>query len=73
MHAPLQVVQFYADQHLESDRLIKRLNSLLPHDIRVLAAARTAPDFSATRSATGKVRSRLCSAARRSGQMQRYG
>ena len=49
-------MQFYThSQYLDPQRLLWRLNSLLPHDIRVLALMRTAPDFVVTCSAISKV------------------
>jgi hypothetical protein len=58
VHAAGQVVQFRTDRpELVGDpsRLAFRLNSLLPHDIRVGWVAATAPDFNVTCTATGKV------------------
>lgn len=61
VHARGQVVQFRthrpeAVHTIGLERLPRKLNSLLPFDIRVGWAAATAPDFNVTCSATGKVR-----------------
>lgn len=56
VHARGQVLQFRCNQDLDVGKLSYRVNSLLPHDIRVLRVSRTAPDFSVTCSALGKVR-----------------
>ncbi|KIZ05810.1 tRNA pseudouridine synthase A [Monoraphidium neglectum] len=58
VHAAGQVVQFRTNRPRAVDpaRLPKRLNSLLPHNIRVSGAAATAPDFLVTSCATGKAR-----------------
>ncbi|KAF8066244.1 truA1 [Scenedesmus sp. PABB004] len=55
VHARGQVVQFYSNAaSLDPAWLPGKLNSMLPHDVRVLWAARTAPDFSVTVSALRK-------------------
>lgn len=53
----LQVVQFATNvTSIDTQRLPYKLNSLLPHDIRVCWMSQTAPDFSVTVSAKHKVR-----------------
>ncbi|GLI71304.1 hypothetical protein VaNZ11_016446, partial [Volvox africanus] len=54
VHARGQVVQFSCNRELDFDKMPYKLNSVLPHDIRVLSITRTAPDFSVTCSALGK-------------------
>ncbi|EFJ41663.1 tRNA pseudouridine synthase, partial [Volvox carteri f. nagariensis] len=54
VHARGQVVQFSCDKELDVTKMPYKLNSVLPHDIRVLRMSRTAPDFSVTCSALGK-------------------
>ncbi|GIL62490.1 hypothetical protein Vafri_16701 [Volvox africanus] len=54
VHARGQVVQFSCNRELDLDKMSYKLNSVLPHDIRVLRITRTAPDFSVTCSALGK-------------------
>jgi tRNA U38,U39,U40 pseudouridine synthase TruA len=51
---PLQVAQFFTDKELQLDRLPYQINRLLPHDIRVQEAYRTAPDFNVSFSSCGK-------------------
>ncbi|KAI8477440.1 MAG: pseudouridine synthase [Monoraphidium minutum] len=57
VHAAGQVVQFRTSrpEAIDGARLPGRLNSLLPHDIRVAWVRATAPDFNVTCSATGKI------------------
>ena len=57
VHAAGQVVQFRTrrPEAVDPARLPLKLNSLLPHDIRVKWMAATAPDFNVTCSATGKI------------------
>ncbi len=51
-----QVVQFSCNRDdLDPNKLPYKLNSILPPDIRVVRVNRTAPDFSVTCSALGKV------------------
>jgi hypothetical protein len=51
-----QVVQFMTNStSIDPDQLPYKLNSLLPHDIRVIWMSRTAPDFNVTVSALRKV------------------
>jgi hypothetical protein len=66
VHAAGQVVQFRtaAPGRVDVGKLPSKLNSLLPHDIRVSWMAATAPDFHVTCSAAGKVGG----AARREGR-----
>ncbi|GLC49634.1 hypothetical protein PLESTB_000269700 [Pleodorina starrii] len=54
VHARGQVVQFSCNRELDVAKMPYKLNSVLPHDIRVLRLTRTAPDFSVTCSALGK-------------------
>ncbi|GIL92573.1 hypothetical protein Vretifemale_20088 [Volvox reticuliferus] len=54
VHARGQVVQFSCNREVDVDKMPYKLNSVLPHDIRVLRVTRTAPDFSVTCSALGK-------------------
>ncbi|KXZ50137.1 hypothetical protein GPECTOR_17g773 [Gonium pectorale] len=54
VHARGQVVQFSCNKDLDVSKMPYKLNSVLPHDIRVLRIHRTAPDFSVTCSALGK-------------------
>lgn len=54
VHARGQVVQFFCHQPVDPVSLPHRLNSVLPHDIRVSSATATAPDFNVTASASGK-------------------
>jgi tRNA pseudouridine(38-40) synthase len=60
VHAAGQVVQFHTNrpEAVDPEKLPLKLNSLLPHDIRVGWMAATAPDFNVTCSASGKVRAR---------------
>lgn len=59
----LQVVQFMTNaSSIDPQRLPYKLNSLLPHDIRISWMAQTAPDFNVTVTAKHKVRSG-CAAA----------
>jgi hypothetical protein len=52
----VQVVQFMTNvASLDPQRFPYKLNSLLPHDIRVYWMSQTAPDFSVTASANHKV------------------
>ncbi len=56
VHAKGQVVQFFTNATaLDPASLPRKLNSLLPPDVRVRYAAQTAPDFSVTVSAVRKV------------------
>lgn len=58
---PTQVVQFFTNSTaIDPAALPRKLNSLLPHDIRVRWMSQTAPDFSVTVSALRKVRVRHC-------------
>lgn len=50
-----QVVQFFVNTLLDASKLAYKLNRLLPADVRVTAAMRTAPDFDVTCTAVGKV------------------
>ncbi len=50
----LQVVQFFTDTEPDASKLHRRINGLLPPDVRAMAVRRTAPDFHVTISATGK-------------------
>jgi len=51
-----QVVQFTTNvSSIDPQRLPFKLNSLLPHDIRVCSMSQTAPDFIVTVSAQHKV------------------
>ena len=46
VHAAAQVANFYTSiQSMEAWRFVPALNSLLPHDVRVLKAAETSPEF----------------------------
>eukprot|EP00775_Hariotina_reticulata_P010074 gene10074-10229_t len=55
VHARGQVVQFMTNStSIDPDQLPYKLNSLLPHDIRVTRMSRTAPDFNVTVSALRK-------------------
>lgn len=55
VHARGQVVQFYTNQEeLRANKLPYRLNAVLPIDVRVAYATRTAPDFNVTVSAIAK-------------------
>lgn len=55
VHAVGQVVQFMTDvTSIDPQRLPYKLNSLLPHDIRVTWMSQTAPDFNVTVSALHK-------------------
>jgi len=48
VHAAGQVANFYTSiQSMEADRFVPALNSLLPHDVRVLEAEETRQDFHA--------------------------
>jgi len=48
VHAAAQVANFYSSiQNMEAGRFVPALNSLLPHDVRVLDAMETRPDFHA--------------------------
>jgi hypothetical protein len=54
--AVLQVVQFFTNSSsIDSSALPYKLNSLLPHDIRIFWMRQTAPDFNVTVSALRKV------------------
>lgn len=57
VHAAGQVVQFCTSspEKLQPGKLPLKLNSLLPHDIRVTWVGQTAADFNVTCSAIGKV------------------
>lgn len=58
----MQVVQFWTNvTSINPDRLPYKLNSLLPHDIRVSWMSQTAPDFNVTVSAQHKVCPCCCS------------
>lgn len=53
----LQVVQFRTNvTSIDPERLPYKINSCLPHDIRVTWMSQTAPDFNVTVSARHKVR-----------------
>lgn len=54
VHALGMVANFNTSAKIPCTGLQKGLNSLLPEDVRILAAADAAPDFHARRSATGK-------------------
>jgi tRNA pseudouridine38-40 synthase len=46
VHAAAQVANFYSSiQNMEAERFVPALNSLLPHDVRVLEALETPEDF----------------------------
>ncbi|GBF88550.1 tRNA pseudouridine synthase A [Raphidocelis subcapitata] len=57
VHAAGQVVQFHTNRPdwVDLEKFPARVNSLLPHDIRISWLAATAPDFNVTCSATGKI------------------
>jgi hypothetical protein len=48
------VAQFFTDKELPLDKLPYQINRLLPNDVRVHHATRTAPDFNVSFSAAGK-------------------
>lgn len=54
VHARGQVVNFFTDGRIPVDRIVRAVNSLLPDDIVVLAAAEADFDFSARHSAKSK-------------------
>ena len=54
VHAYGQVVNFFTDGRIPTERLPRAVNGLLPPDIVVTAAWEAARDFSARHSATGK-------------------
>ena len=54
VHAYGQVVNFFTDGRIPTERLLRAVNGLLPPDIVVTAAWEAARDFSARHSATGK-------------------
>lgn len=51
VHARAQVISFVLDREWRPDKLLLAMNYYLPPDIRVMRAARAAPDFDARRSA----------------------
>ena len=55
VHAYGQVVNFFTDGRIPTERLPRAVNGLLPPDIVVTAAWEAARDFSARHSATGKM------------------
>jgi tRNA pseudouridine38-40 synthase len=55
VHALGQVASFELARDWDPAALLRALNALLPDDVRVLAADRTAPGFHARRQATGKL------------------
>lgn len=55
VHAYGQVVNFFTNGTIPTSRIVRAVNSLLPPDIVVKAAAETDADFSARHSATSKV------------------
>lgn len=55
VHALDQHAHFRIDTYLDTNRIQRALNGLLPHDIRVLAVEQVHPHFHANRSATKKI------------------
>jgi tRNA pseudouridine38-40 synthase len=54
VHAQGQVVNFYTDSRIETDKLVQALNARLPGDIAVIAAENVDPHFHARKSAISK-------------------
>ncbi|MEW5761957.1 MAG: tRNA pseudouridine(38-40) synthase TruA [Bacillota bacterium] len=54
VHARGQVVNFFTDWTIPTDRVVPALNGLLPDDIAALAAEEVPPDFHARKSARAK-------------------
>ncbi|MDR2766747.1 MAG: tRNA pseudouridine(38-40) synthase TruA, partial [Treponema sp.] len=55
VHALFQVANFYSDiAGMEAERFIPALNSLLPHDVRIMAAKEAPPEFHARFSAESR-------------------
>ncbi|MGQ9496839.1 MAG: tRNA pseudouridine(38-40) synthase TruA [Desulfotomaculales bacterium] len=54
VHARGQVVNFFIDRTIPTDRVVPALNGLLPHDIAALAAEEVPPGFHARKSARAK-------------------
>lgn len=54
VHAAGQVVSFFSESRIPEEKLPKAFNSLLPRDIRILAAGTESEDFNARRSAKWK-------------------
>ena len=54
VHAYGQVVNFFTDGRIPTDRIVRAVNSLLPSDIVVRAAGEAEHDFSARHSAKSK-------------------
>jgi len=54
VHADGQAANFILEKNLSCPKLLRALNALLPHDIRVLRAAEAAPEFHARKWALSK-------------------
>ena len=54
VHAAGQVVSFFSETRIPEEKIPKAFNSLLPRDIRILAASSESDDFNARRSAKWK-------------------
>jgi len=55
VHAKGQVANFWANINLSEEELLRALNSVLPHDIRILSLEKVPLDFHARRKAKAKI------------------
>ena len=55
VHAKGQVANFWANINLSEEELFRALNSVLPHDIRILSLEKVPLDFHARRKAKAKI------------------
>lgn len=55
VHAKGQMVNFHTTHHLETEKIIKALNSILPEDILIREVSEAAPGFHARYSAKSKM------------------